>query len=247
MKLAIIADIHGNCDALHAVLADIEREGVDQIINLGDHFSGPLDARGTADTLLAQNMISIRGNHDRWILEQPIDAMGPSDRVAATALDDRHRRWLAALPAQLQLEGGIFACHGTPDSDLVYWMEQIGSDARAHLAAKEHIESNARGIDASLLLCAHTHIPRLVRLADGRLLLNPGSVGCPAYDDDEPVYHVMQTGTPDAIYAIAEKRGEHWQVVIKNVAYDATRMAAMARRQQRPQWATAVETGWLRE
>jgi predicted phosphodiesterase len=48
MRLAAIADIHGNCLALEAVLADIRRQGIDMVVNLGDHLSGPLEARRTA-------------------------------------------------------------------------------------------------------------------------------------------------------------------------------------------------------
>jgi hypothetical protein len=45
MKLAAIADIHGNCVALEAVLADIAALGIGEVVNLGDHLSGPLEAR----------------------------------------------------------------------------------------------------------------------------------------------------------------------------------------------------------
>ena len=245
MKLAVIADIHGNVDALQAVLRDIKRHGVDQIINLGDHFSGPLDAGGTADLLIGSDMRSIRGNHDRWLLEQSAAEMGPSDRVAAAQLDEKHIAWLSNLPTSLTIENDIFACHGTPDSDLTYWMETVHSDGSTGIADKNHIEKKACDIDASLMLCGHTHIPRLMRLADGRLLLNPGSVGCPAYSDTAPVYHSMQTGTPDACYAIAEKSDKNWLVSIRNVPYNSNRMAALAHKNERSDWASAVATGWL--
>jgi hypothetical protein len=52
-----------------------------------------------------------------------------------------------------------------------------------------------------LILCGHTHLPRVVRLGDRRLVVNAGSVGCPGYDGVKPVYHKVQTGTPDACYA----------------------------------------------
>jgi predicted phosphodiesterase len=65
MKLAVIADVHGNSAALEAVLADIEAAGVTEVVNLGDHVSGPLDPGGTADLLMARGFPSIRGNHDR--------------------------------------------------------------------------------------------------------------------------------------------------------------------------------------
>ena len=64
--------------------------------------------------------------------------------------------------------------------------------------------STREGITQSLILCAHTHIARAVRLRDGRLIVNPGSVGSPGYRDNHPFPHVIEAGTPDARYAILE-------------------------------------------
>ena len=86
---------------------------------------------------------------------------------------------------------------------------------------------------------------RAVRLADGRLVLNPGSVGCPGYTDDAPP-HVMQTGSPDAAYAVAERVRGVWRATFHTVPYDGWRMAERARAAGRPEWAAAVATGWIR-
>jgi len=117
-RFAVISDIHGNSDALAAVLADIDALQIETIVNLGDHLSGPLAARETADMLMAREMICIRGNHDRWLVEKSLAEMGASDRVAREQLDDRHIEWLRAMPASRSLaDGRIFICHGTPSSD----------------------------------------------------------------------------------------------------------------------------------
>ena len=68
MKIAAIADIHGNDLALEAVLADIAAHGIEEVVNLGDHLSGPLNAGRTADILMARDFPSVRGNHDRWLI-----------------------------------------------------------------------------------------------------------------------------------------------------------------------------------
>ena len=96
------------------------------------------------------------------------------------------------------------------------------------------------------MLCAHTHLPRRVDLPDGRVIVNPGSVGCPAYEDADPVPHVVQTGTPLAGYAVIERRGEAWATSFRQVPYDPSRMAGIARAAGREGWARAVSTGWLR-
>ena len=90
MKLAVLADIRGSSTALAAVLEDMQWLGVSTAVNLGDHFSGPLDALGTAELLMAQDFQSIRGNHDRWLVEKDPSEMGPSDKVANTQLKQPH-------------------------------------------------------------------------------------------------------------------------------------------------------------
>jgi putative phosphoesterase len=246
MRLAVIADIHGNCLALEAVLADIRRLGIDTVVNLGDHLSGPLEARRTADLLMVSNFPSIRGNHDRWLIEMDPADMGPSDKAAHAQLDATHREWLAALPATLVFRDEIFLCHGSPASDTTYWMEQVSASGCVEMAPIEDIEAAARGIDVPLILCGHTHIPRVVRLRDGRMVVNPGSVGCPGYTDDEPVHHVVQAGTPDACYALLDKQDGVWSVTFRHVRYENIAMAEMARAANRPEWASALATGWIR-
>lgn len=247
MRIAAIADIHGNHLALEAALADIARLGVDLTVNLGDHLSGPLEPGRTADILLAADMVSIRGNHDRWILEKTPQEMGASDRWAHDQLSDAHKAWLAALPATRTLEGGIFLCHGTPADDTTYWLEKVHPYGIVTLNTIEEIEAAAEGVEVPLLLCAHTHIPRAVRLRDGRLVVNPGSVGCPGYTDPAPpVPHIMQAGTPDACYALLEETGGRWRVSFRQVPYDHTAMAEIARTRGNAPWASALGTGWMR-
>lgn len=248
MRIAAIADIHGNHMALEAVLADIARIGVDLTVNLGDHLSSPLEAGKTADLLLANEMISIRGNHDRWLLEKTPDEMGASDRWAHGQLTQAHKDWLAALPATRTVNDRIFLCHGTPADDNTYWLEKVHPYAVITMNAIEEIEAAAEGVEVPLLLCAHTHIPRAVRLRDGRLVVNPGSVGCPGYSDPTPpTPHVMQAGTPDASYAVLEEAGrDRWSVSFRQVPYDNRAMAEIARARGNATWASALTTGWVR-
>ena len=98
----------------------------------------------------------------------------------------------------------VFLCHATPASDEVYWLETVLPDGTVRMASLEAIEEAARGIAQPLILCGHSHIARAVRLADGRLIVNPGSVGSPGYRDVHPFPHVVEAGTPDARYAILE-------------------------------------------
>ncbi|HWT08620.1 MAG TPA: metallophosphoesterase family protein, partial [Roseomonas sp.] len=86
MRLAVISDIHGNLPALEAVLADIEERGADAIVNLGDCVTGPLWPRETFECLAALDLPTVRGNHDRWIVEKAEADLTPAGRFARDAL-----------------------------------------------------------------------------------------------------------------------------------------------------------------
>ena len=75
MKVAIISDVHGNRLALEAVLDDIVREGVDATFNLGDLFSGPLEPNWVADILMDLDLPTVRGNHERHLIDNPPDKL----------------------------------------------------------------------------------------------------------------------------------------------------------------------------
>jgi predicted phosphodiesterase len=127
MRIAVIADIHGNMPALEAVLADIQRRNVGRMINLGDCFSGPLWPRQVCDLLMLRGDLTIRGNHDRWVSGSHPSHMGASDRYAHSQLDVDHRHWLATLPTSANADQGIFACHGTPTDDNQYLIEEVSA------------------------------------------------------------------------------------------------------------------------
>jgi diadenosine tetraphosphatase ApaH/serine/threonine PP2A family protein phosphatase len=115
------------------------------------------------------------------------------------------------------------------------------------MASLEAIEKAAEGISQRLILCAHTHIARAVRLSDGRMIVNPGSVGCPGFRDTHPFPHLVEAGTPDARYAILEAGDGGWQVTFCHVPYDHKAMAALARRNGNTEFAAALATGWVRQ
>ena len=74
MRIAFVSDIHGNLTALDAVIADIERRGVDEVVNLGDTVSGPLLPLETAQRLRKLPWLHVAGNHERQVLQLPLAA-----------------------------------------------------------------------------------------------------------------------------------------------------------------------------
>jgi predicted phosphodiesterase len=243
MRFAAIADVHGNYLALQAVLADIRALGITDIVDLGDMASGPLDARRTMDTLMALDAVHVRGNHDRWLIDRPVEKMGAWERPAFAQLGSRHLAWLRTVPMTHVYRDKVFLCHATPADDNTYWLEAVMPDGAVTMASLEAIEKQAAGISQSLILCGHTHIARAVRLGDGRLVVNPGSVGGPGYSYNVPFPHVVEAGTPDARYAILELIAGCWSVTFRHVPYDNEAMAALARQNGDPESASALATG----
>jgi predicted phosphodiesterase len=248
MRLAVVSDIHGNLPALQAVLADIGREKVDRVVNLGDIVSGPLWPQATATLLRTLDWPTIRGNHERQLLTLPADRMGPADAFARARLAEENLNWLAALPATLDLGDGVWCCHGTPASDLQYFLETVTPDLGSHgspgVRAATAAEAAERlgAVAAPLVLCGHTHMPRALQCGD-TLVVNPGSVGLPAFDDDHPHAHVMETGSPHARWALVERVASSWQAQQRLTAYDWEAAARQAEAAGRGDWADALRTG----
>ncbi|MCA0997622.1 metallophosphoesterase family protein [Alloyangia pacifica] len=242
-RFAAIADIHGNSDALSAVLARIDAMEIELVVNLGDMFSGPLAAGETWEILRARPMPTVRGNHDRYLISQTPEEMGASDRAAHDDLPPEALDWLRELPVTLEMDEA-FLCHATPGADDRYWLHDVDAGGMVHPAGAEQIARHLEGVPQPLVLCAHTHLPRVVSW-QRHCVVNPGSVGCPGYTDIHPVPHVVETGTPHACFAVLETEGAAWHVAHHHVPYDPSRMAQRARSQGRAGWAEALTTGWI--
>lgn len=238
MRIAVLSDIHGNLAALEAVVADYQRRGVDHVVNLGDSLSGPLLPRETAHFLMAQDWTQLAGNHERQLL-QLTPASGASDRYAHAQLSVREFAWIASLPSSRAFNDQVWLCHGTPSLDHQYLLQTAERSATA-----AEITERLGQVRSPLVLCGHSHVPRSVRCG-ASLIVNPGSVGQPAFDDDMPYPYKVETGSPDARYAIVEQRQRDWTVMLLSVPYDHRAMAQLARLRQRPGWESALLTGYM--
>jgi putative phosphoesterase len=183
MRLAALYDIHGNLPALEAVLPEVRAEGVDLIVVGGDVVAGPLPVE-TLARLQAEcadiPVQFIRGNAEsellRCVAGQAIG--GLSERANDEA------RWLAAyLPANLiqfiaewpatltyEIEGEtVLFCHATPHNDI---------DVFTRLTPDEKLRPIFDGLEASLVVCGHTHMQFELTVGQVRIV-NAGSVGMP--------------------------------------------------------------------
>ena len=182
MRVAVLADIHGNLPALDAVLSEVDAAGADAIVLNGDLATGPMPGE-TLDRLagLGSKAIWVRGNADRELVAAydgvhdpalPEVARVPTE-YAAGRLESRHRDLLASLPLCVTLAvtglGEVRFCHATARSDT----EIVLVDSPL-----ERYRDAFAGTSEPTVVLGHTHMP-FDRLADCRRFVNPGSVGMP--------------------------------------------------------------------
>jgi len=214
MRLAILADIHGNLHALEAVLADIERQSVDLIVVNGDLVNrGPANV-AVLDRVRSLDAVVTLGNHDdlvrKWIdrdADIPADwyedpfwlstAWCARQVVAADRLDD-----LRALPMTHRIEvpgaPSVLVAHGSPRHYREGYGRRLTDERIAEIVA-EH--------PADVLVGSHTHRP-LERRWNGHLVLNTGAVGAPQNEDSR------------AQYLLLTLRDGQWQHEFRPVPYD---------------------------
>ncbi|PZD96061.1 YfcE family phosphodiesterase [Paenibacillus sambharensis] len=239
--IAVIADIHSNSEALDAVLGDIETRKITQIVNLGDTLFGPIDPLGTAERLMRrEGIVHIMGNCDELLLQDYSGSL--TYQYVKPLMNDSILSWIRTCLPTWQYEDILF-CHGTPDSNSTYLVEEV-TDQGAIAKSPSRLAQELAGVQQPYIICGHSHVARTVYLPDGKLVVNPGSVGLPAYCDEQPRPHVMESMAPHARYAILTKMDNgSWRVEQVSLVYDWERAAHMAETNGRKDYAYALRTG----
>jgi putative phosphoesterase len=182
MRVAAIYDIHGNLPALEAVLEELRRADVDHVVVGGDVLPGPMPRETLALLRDLETPVQlIQGNGDRVVLADRAGAEIPEvpeqarEAVHWTArqLDPEHERWIASWPKTLRLEipglGEVLFCHATPRND---------TDIFTRLTPEERLLPVFEGVNASVVVCGHTHM-QFDRRIEGIRVVNAGSAGIP--------------------------------------------------------------------
>jgi diadenosine tetraphosphatase ApaH/serine/threonine PP2A family protein phosphatase len=222
MRLAIIADIHSNLEALDSVLTRIDAEGVEVILNLGDLVGYNASPNECLDLLKTRNVWSLAGNHDLALFDQ--ERAQHFNIIAHQALmwcreqvRPEFLKFLQDLPLLRKQPGSFLACHGTPGSPDTY--------ISYHFQGKGVLKHLLNHAQIRVCFFGHTHRPALwyrdirgkvalrqvipdkVKLSpEEHYLINPGSVGQP------------RNGHPEAAYAIFDD--EEFSIHFKSVPYD---------------------------
>ena len=223
MRVAAIYDIHANLPALEAVLEDVRRAEVDQVVVGGDVLPGPMPCEtiaclrgldvpvqfihGNGDReVLAQ----MRGTETEWYRTAPEQWREPV-RWTAEQLRPEDEKLLAAWPGTLRVQirglGEVLFCHATPRND---------TEIFTRLTPEERLLPVFAGLDVSTVVCGHTHM-QFDRTIAGIRVLNAGSVGMPF---GEPGGYWLLLG-PD--------------VELRRTHYDLAKAAERIRRTKYPQ------------
>jgi predicted phosphodiesterase len=189
MRYGVLADTHGNLQALRAVLDALGREGVDRYLIAGDLVGYGPNPNECVELVAGLDAICVAGNHDLIALDRMSDERCPeiarrSLRWTRTVLSDETRAFLDALPLRATAQGGIVIVHGSLDDPQEY-------TRRPQQAVRQLTTLSQDGGDEHILLLGHTHRPWAYSLSSGAMstrgpisvqggdpvLLNPGAVG----------------------------------------------------------------------
>jgi diadenosine tetraphosphatase ApaH/serine/threonine PP2A family protein phosphatase len=187
---AVLYDVHGNLVALEAVLADAEEAGAASFVLGGDYASFGAWPRETAERLDAlPAVVRIRGNVDRWLLEEPEappaakSFLTPALAAAREALGTELCGRLHGLPVRGELDG-VLVCHGSPLSDVESFAQEPHADDERLLAAESE----------RTILFGHSHLQFRRDGPNGTRLVNPGSVGMPVDGDARAAWALYDDG-----------------------------------------------------
>ena len=196
MKIAVISDIHGNMEAIDAVMKDIEVQGCEKLFVLGDYAMAGPEPKEAVNYFMKkqfdQNVVMIQGNTDAMITNYSIDlydelkekapAMAEALKSDSKILNTAEKNFLARLPIQKNIEiNGVkfLLVHGSPRRN----NEDILPDIPL-----EKVEEMLANVDSDVVLCGHTHIPCGFQTSKKQTVVNAGSIGRPFTPDPKSCY-----------------------------------------------------------
>lgn len=211
MRLAFVADIHGNLPALEAVLADLQQQSPDAVYLVGDQVNRCPWNNEVIALVTDLGWPAVAGNHDLIIgmINTPQNRPPFTNRVrfptlwwTQAQLTEAHltilRQWPEELTITLDGLPAIRVVHGVPGNAFVGILPEDRDEKIRHFLT---------GMAEPLLICGHIHRP-LERAVDQWQVFNGGSVGIP------------YNGDPRAQYLLLDAVGQQWVPTFRRLAYD---------------------------
>ncbi len=207
MKIAVLADIHGNLEAFEAVIADLQSQRADRVICLGDNVGYGPDPEEVVSRMRQLGYLSVLGNHEfalmdergrRWLNFQAAENNIETEKL----LSDKNKDYCCRLPAFLEIENAHFV-HGYPPASVFRYLNR---------QSDEKIAALFDSTSSSLFFLGHTHRLELVTrqkglitrrvlgrekvvlASDEKYIINCGSVGQPRDGDSRAKYFLWDCG-----------------------------------------------------
>ena len=208
MRLAVLADIHGNLPAFEAALEHVDRQGVDGLVILGDLMVGAPDSAACWHLARSLDCPILRGNNDRYVAHydtpaaEPLwrsERFGPLHAAVAQFTPEEHRN-IGDLPLVLQLPEA-------PDILFVHASKRSDHDTISAHTPEAQLRQMFDAVSAPLIVRAHNHLGQL-RLWDERKIITCGSVG------------LALDGHPTAQYLQLDQHRDEWRIRHQSVPYD---------------------------
>lgn len=239
MRLAVISDIHGNRIAFDAVLADIQKANVDQMVCLGDAIQGGAQPVETVQRLREVGCPVVIGNADDWLIKgEDSSAEGTIDpqKVAArewslSKLSADDVAFISGFQPTVQIDLGsgksLLCFHGSPTSfDHVILPTTPEAEFMGFLGAYQ----------ANILTGGHTHMQQIRRIGES-FFFNPGSVGF-AYSHQQDMANFRADGWAE--YAILTAENGQISLDLRRIPFDVNAVIEAYRSSGRPYTAEAI-------
>lgn len=165
MRLGLIGDVHAEDERLRVALTALESARVDAILCCGDLADGHGDLDRACSLLIAHQVKTVRGNHDRWVRDDHMRTLPNAHR--RTALAPASIELLESLPATVTLDvpgGKLLLCHGVGDNDT---RRLLPDDGRQAISSNDDLLKVLFDATISIMVCGHTHAPMVRRFERG--------------------------------------------------------------------------------
>ncbi|WP_410769426.1 metallophosphoesterase family protein [Fontibacillus sp. BL9] len=157
-------------------------------------------------------------------------------------LNHEIENWIRSFKNTLVIEDLLF-CHGTPFLNNQYLLEEIHEN-EVRYKSPDQLLMELGEVPQNYIFCGHSHVCRTTYLPNGKLIINAGSVGLPAYNDEVPYPHVMESNSSYADYVIAYKTAsKKWSIEHVMIHYDWDNASSVAENNGRKDYAFAIKTG----
>lgn len=202
--IAVISDIHGNYPALHAVIEDIEKAGIEQVICLGDVAGYYCAINECIEVLRERKIFTLQGNHDYYLSsgEGCPRSKSANDCLSfqSQIITDVNKEWLNKITCSRHDNNNLSFVHAGWQDNLEEYLYELN-------------EEYFKFYEFQYFFSGHTHVPIIFKM-ENKVYCNPGSVGQP------------RDGNPKASYAILNGN----EIILKRVEYDIDFMAFLMKK-----------------